>query len=337
LPVEGKLAYVIRVRTGATVVAAAGLFLMTADGARAVPSISDAVLTAPAVVGQEAALAVRAVDPAAPVNGFAFTFENGDRYAGSACRPQDSRGRAPGRPFRAGDPVTAIARPTFEQPGATTARVVAFAGGCGTPSAAVEQPFTITATNPGEPLVPLVAGVPLVKLAVGPELPVLGPILGRAAQSPCKGADALPVAGEEASARRATLCLINRERASRGRGLVHSDKRLRRAAGRHARRMVRDGWFAHVGPDGRDLLARMRFVRWPGRGRSWEVGENIGLGAGATATPRGMVQSWMDSTAHRANLLDRRFDRLGLAIVAGVPGDPHVGATYTTVYGRIEM
>lgn len=323
-------------RMGATVVAAVGLLLATADGARAVPEITGAVLRAPAVVGQDAALAVRAIDQAAPVNGFAFVFGNGDQYAGSACRPADSHGRAPGKPFRAGDPIAATVRPRFTAPGASTAQVVAFAGGCGTPTGAVQQPFTVTATEPGHPLVPLVAGlqVPLVGTTIS--IPVLGPILAGAAQAACTGADVLPVPGGEALARRATLCLVNRERVRHGRGLVHSDRRLRRAAGRHARRMVRDGWFGHIGPDGRDLHMRARFVRWPGEGRDWELGENIGQGTGSVATPRGMVRAWMESTAHRANLLEARFDRLGLAIVAGTPGDRSAGATYTTTFGFVE-
>lgn len=324
-------------RMGATLVAVGGLFLATADGAGAVPSITDAVLKSPAIVGQEAALEVRAVDPAAPVNGFAFVFDNGDLYAGSACRPADSRGRAPGKPFRAGDPVSATARPRFTVAGPSTARVVAFTGGCGAPAAAVEQPFTVTATNPGEPLVPLLPGTPVVQVpGLTVTLPLLGPILGTAAQAPCKGADIVPVPGGEALARRATLCLLNRERLRRGRGVVHSDARLRRAARRHARAMVTGSWFAHTGPDGLDLVARARLVKWPAEGRAWQLGENLGEGVGSMATPRGMVRAWMDSSAHRANVLERRFDRLGLAIVVGTPGDRAAGATYTTVFGAIQ-
>lgn len=319
---------------GATLVASAGLLLATADGASAVPSITDAVLTSPAIVGRDAALTVGAVDPAAAVNGFAFVFDNGEMYAGSACRPADSRGRAPGKPFRAGDPVRATARPRFPSAGSSTARVVVFTGGCGTPAGAVEQAFTLTTTNPGEPLVPLVPGATVVP-GRGVMPPLLGSILGTAAQAPCKGADIVPVRGGEALARRATLCLLNRERLRRGRRVVHSDRRLRVAARRHARAMVTGSWFAHTGPDGIDLVDRIRLVKWPADGGAWQLGENLGEGIGTMATPRGMVRAWMDSSAHRANVLERRFDRLGLAIVVGTPGDRTVGATYTTVFGAI--
>lgn len=322
-------------RKGATLVAVAGLCLATAEGAQAVPSISDAALTAPAIVGQEAALAVRAVDPQAAVNGFAFAFENGEWYAGTACRLTDARGRGPGKPFRAGDAVSVTARVRYAQAGPSVARVFAFTGGCGATAEAVEQPLTVTATQPGDPLVPLITDLPS-KLLPVLELPILGPVLGRTAQSSCAGAGIVPVLGGEALARRATLCLVNQMRARNGRRLVHSDKRLKRAAGRHARRMVRDGWFAHVGPDGVDLLGRVKFVRWIRAGHSWLLGENIGVGVDDTATPRGMVRSWMESTAHRANLLDPKFDRLGLAVVPGGPGTTGAAATYTAIFGRID-
>ncbi len=62
-----------------------------------------------------------------------------------------------------------------------------------------------------------------------------------AAAKPCKGAGQKPWAKGFKQAQRATLCLINRERAKRGLGRVREDKLLKRAATRHSSAMVRTG------------------------------------------------------------------------------------------------
>ncbi len=92
-----------------------------------------------------------------------------------------------------------------------------------------------------------------------------------------------------------------------------------------------------MGPDGVELTARARKAGWPGNGaRSWQLGENIGLGSGSQGTPASVMRSWMDSSGHRANLLDPKFDRVGVSTVRGTPGGSRNGATYTTVFGHVE-
>jgi uncharacterized protein YkwD len=98
----------------------------------------------------------------------------------------------------------------------------------------------------------------------------------------------------------------------------------------HNSYMVRGKFLAHQGPSEPALPARFRKVRYAGGG-----GETSGVGAGAPyATPRGMVNGWMNSPVHRANILERAFHSVGIHVVAQKPIDPTLpGATYTVEFG----
>ena len=68
---------------------------------------------------------------------------------------------------------------------------------------------------------------------------------------------------------------------------------------------------------------------------NWTIGENIAWGSGALATPRAIVNGWMHSPGHRANILRASFRDIGIGIRLGAPG-PGLsgGATYVTDFGR---
>lgn len=134
-------------------------------------------------------------------------------------------------------------------------------------------------------------------------------------------------------ARRAMLCLINRERLKRGLQLLTSQRRLFEASFRHSRAMVARGFFAHVEPGGVGLVTRLVRVRYlPKHG--WTVGENIAWGTGRMSTPRSIVRAWMHSTGHRANILNPAFREIGLGVHRGVPAPSRVaGGTFTTDFG----
>lgn len=153
-----------------------------------------------------------------------------------------------------------------------------------------------------------------------------------AAASTCSRADHSPAALGESGTARATLCLLNHERASRGLRKLGSDARLRRAADGHAGDMVARGYFAHDSKSGASFVTRIKRTGWTRSRRSWQLGENIGWGSGSRATPRSMVSDWMGSRGHRSNILARRFRVIGIGVAAGAPtGDS--GATYATDFG----
>jgi uncharacterized protein YkwD len=131
----------------------------------------------------------------------------------------------------------------------------------------------------------------------------------------------------------AILCLLNAERTSRGLAAVHSNAALKRASQGMANTMVKQRFFAHVTPGGKDVLDRIRPTGYV-HGR-WSLGENIAWGSGALATPRAIMNGWMHSPGHKANILHGQFKDIGIGIRLGAPG-PGLsgGATYVTDFGR---
>ena len=118
------------------------------------------------------------------------------------------------------------------------------------------------------------------------------------------------------SAREASLVAqINAARAAHGVPPLAVDASLARAARAHSLSMLHNGFFDHG-----NFAARIR--RFGGRGAT--LGENIAWGSGPYGTARGLVNQWLASPPHRANLLRRGFRRIGVGAVvgrfSGVPG-----------------
>jgi uncharacterized protein YkwD len=103
---------------------------------------------------------------------------------------------------------------------------------------------------------------------------------------------------------------MNGARAAHGVAPLRLDARLERAARQHSHRMLRTGIFFHG-----QFAARIRAagVRAP------RIGENLAWAAGAAA--RSIVEMWLASPGHRANLLDVGFRRVGV----GAPSGPFNG------------
>ena len=154
-----------------------------------------------------------------------------------------------------------------------------------------------------------------------------------AAAGGCRGAHAAPKASP-AKARKATLCLINRQRTKHGLARIRANRKLANAAARHSLDMVAEHYFDHVGPRGDDMMLRARVAHYLTPRVSWVLGENIAFGAGRAASPAGIVRQWMHSAPHRANILNPSFKDAGVGIAHGAPNGG-AGATYTLDFGRI--
>jgi uncharacterized protein YkwD len=146
---------------------------------------------------------------------------------------------------------------------------------------------------------PLGLPVPLPTPAVGGTVPG-GATVAAVGSRPgrCRGAGARPGHASGARMRRALLCLVNRERTRHGRHALPADRRLMRAAGRHAADMARRHYFSHVSPSGSGPTQRARAAGWHGG-----VGEAIAWGCGSLSSPRATVRAWMASPPHRAILV----------------------------------
>jgi uncharacterized protein YkwD len=148
--------------------------------------------------------------------------------------------------------------------------------------------------------------------------------------SGCAYANANPNDTTLKQATHATLCLLNRQRRAHGLKKLRDNGRLDLASRRHANDMTRRNYFAHG-----DFVGRIRAAHYlSGANRGYTVGENIAWGSWDYATPAAIVDGWMHSPGHRANILNGRFHEIGLGVARGAPvGGQSRGATYVTDFG----
>jgi uncharacterized protein YkwD len=150
-----------------------------------------------------------------------------------------------------------------------------------------------------------------------------------AVASACPGADEEPNAVSLEVTERATFCLINRERTTRGIRQFRRNPRLDLASRRHARSMAARNFFEHG-----NFVGRIRTAKYLQGARGWRLGENIAWGSGTLSTPSEIVDAWMESPGHRANILQRGFREIGIGIARGTPNRSYEdGATYATDFG----
>jgi uncharacterized protein YkwD len=155
------------------------------------------------------------------------------------------------------------------------------------------------------------------------------------AADPCGLTDRTPLEAGTQATGQATLCLINRERTTRGLQALAENSLLSSASLAHSKDMVARKFFEHDTPEGRSVGDRLRAIGY-GRGQVRSAGENLAWGARDDATPAAIVRIWMESPGHRADILRPAFTEIGIGIVLGapVPGKPERdAATYTTDFG----
>jgi len=130
---------------------------------------------------------------------------------------------------------------------------------------------------------------------------------------------AAPVpAATHASARSSLLEAVNAARKAHHLQPLRIDPALGRAAESHTLDMLHGDYFSHGDFAGRMLDFHLRGV----------LGENLAWSSGG-GDPRLIVQMWLASPPHRANLLRPGFRRVGLGVVRGT-FQGSAGATVVT-------
>lgn len=136
-----------------------------------------------------------------------------------------------------------------------------------------------------------------------------------AAAAGCNGAGAQASSASAGKLRAALLCVVNRKRTANGLRALKVDRKLKKAAGRHARDMLRHGYFAHQRAGGPDLTDRLRRAGF--RGAAW--GETIAYGCGSSGSPRATLRLWMNSPPHRSIILSGTYGRGGIGVTTSAP------------------
>jgi uncharacterized protein YkwD len=150
----------------------------------------------------------------------------------------------------------------------------------------------------------------------------------------CNDSGITPRDGNQDQLSAAVLCLVNAERAALGLPGLNESPQLDEAAIGMAQRMVTEHFFSHNTPDGKNVVERIEPTGYIPNSSDWVVGENLAWGSGALSTPQAIVNGWMNSPGHKANILAPDYKDIGLAAAMGAPSTSVTGGTvYVNDFG----
>lgn len=109
-----------------------------------------------------------------------------------------------------------------------------------------------------------------------------------------------------------TVKWTNIQRVNNGLPLLTENAQLNSAASRKMQDMFNRQYFEHESPDGKNVGYLMEAVGY----EYLAVGENLALGN--YEDDQELVQAWMDSPGHRANILSTKFTEIGVAVGRGL-------------------
>lgn len=109
----------------------------------------------------------------------------------------------------------------------------------------------------------------------------------------------------------AIIKLTNQERAASGLNALNTDSRLSAAALAKANNMFQEQYWDHFGPNGE---TPWQFIRAEGYNYVY-AGENLAKGF---QTSEGVVEAWMASPTHAANIMSGNYKDIGVAVVQGM-------------------
>ena len=109
------------------------------------------------------------------------------------------------------------------------------------------------------------------------------------------------------------VTLVNKERASNGLQSLASDSQLAKLAQMKAEDMVKNGYFSHISPTYGSAFDMMKTY-----GVSYKTaGENIAKGQ---KTAQSVMNGWMNSSGHRANILKSDYTKIGVGYAKASDG-----------------
>lgn len=109
------------------------------------------------------------------------------------------------------------------------------------------------------------------------------------------------------------VTLVNKERASNGLQSLASDSQLAKLAQMKAEDMAKNGYFSHTSPTYGSAFDMMKTY-----GVSYKTaGENIAKGQ---KTAQSVMNGWMNSSGHRANILKSDYTKIGVGYAKASDG-----------------
>ncbi len=197
-----------------------------------------------------------------------------------------------------------------DAPASRSERMVPTPVPAGPAPSAPETPVSAGPAEPAAPESPPVEDVP--EGTTGAELPSStapdAPAGPRAVLPAAPPPPAAPAAADRAGQ---VLALVNQERAAAGCRPVTADDDLAGVAAAHSADMRDRAFFDHVNPAGQSPFDRAEAAGVSARA------ENIARGQADAAA---VMDSWMASPGHRANIVDCSLTRLGVGVADGGGG-----------------
>ena len=131
---------------------------------------------------------------------------------------------------------------------------------------------------------------------------------------PLKATSTRPTSSRQSAtiSARDVITFTNKERVRAGLAALGENTILDQAALYKAKDMLKRKYFAHVAPDGETMstIATREGYAY------LVVGENLALGDFSTAAS--LVDAWMNSPGHRANILNGSYREIGVAVAQGI-------------------
>lgn len=166
-----------------------------------------------------------------------------------------------------------------------------------------EEPATTAAKR--KPKTPRTTAAP-VEEAPAPEAPP-------ATEAPAPPPAAVQV---DTSVAGRVIALTNAQRAAAGVGPLSASGALTAAAAAHSKDQAVNNKMTHTGSNGSTLGQRVSAA-----GFAWRtIGENVAMGYGSADS---VMNGWMNSAGHRANILKADFTSIGVAVAYSADGTPY--------------
>jgi uncharacterized protein YkwD len=149
----------------------------------------------------------------------------------------------------------------------------------------------------------------------------VSPSASRSARPAQTSASPTPTISQRTRTENAVAALTNAEREKAGCPGLRIDERLRKAARGHSEDMAAQNYFSHDSPDGTTPWDRAKAAGYPD-----PSGENIARGY---PDARSVVEAWMNSAGHRANILNCDSKAVGVGVVLTTENGPY----WTEMFG----
>lgn len=212
-------------------------------------------------------------------------------------------------------PPGAASEAPGQTPGGTTPQ-----GGTGTPPA-TSPSAPPTTTNPGESS----SAAPKSQVPATPP-PAPSKPSKEAAPVPTGTLPAIPTKytfDYLAAVEDKVLTLVNNERGKAGLSSLSMNDKLRQASRYKANEMLQYNYFEHYSPYTKNPwdTARGFGVTYSAFGENiWTMSSSDASALRSNVTAEVIVNSWMNSSGHRANILSKNFNKMGIGVVVGSNG-----------------